>query len=123
MADGRLERLRETVARLERMPASEERDRLLAEVRSRIVDVDTGFTPQPMRVVEPEPPDEPEPPARVPPAKPKPPAVAPAPPPQPAPRPAADDPLETGAARLSLEETGEGDDPEDPGAWRKGLRG
>jgi hypothetical protein len=36
------------VERIERLPASEARDRLLSEVRSRAVDVDTGVTPRAM---------------------------------------------------------------------------
>ena len=58
----RIQRLRDMVAQLERLPASPDRDRLLSEVRSRAVDVDTGVTPRsmlPMREPEPEP--EPEP--------------------------------------------------------------
>ncbi len=59
MATGqRVQRLRDMVDRLERLPASPDRDRLLGEVRSRAVDVDTGVTPRsmlPMREPEPEP--------------------------------------------------------------------
>ena len=54
----RIQRLRDMVAQLERLPASPDRDRLLSEVRSRAVDVDTGVTPRsmlPMREPEPEP--------------------------------------------------------------------
>ena len=52
----RMQRLREMAASIERLPASEARDRLLYEVRSRAVDVDTDVTPQalpPMREPEP----------------------------------------------------------------------
>ena len=53
MATGRrVERLRDMVDHIERLPASPDRDRLLSEVRSRAVDVDTGVTPRallPMR--------------------------------------------------------------------------
>ena len=59
MATGRrVKRLREMVDQIERLPASPDRDRLLSEVRSRAVDVDTGVTPRamlPMREPAPEP--------------------------------------------------------------------
>ena len=49
MASGlRVKRLKHMVDRIERLPASEVRDRLLSEVRSRAVDVDTGVTPRAM---------------------------------------------------------------------------
>src|SRR5215208_935312 len=49
MATGRrVKRLNDMVERIERLPASEARDRLLREVRSRAVDVDTGVTPRAM---------------------------------------------------------------------------
>jgi hypothetical protein len=44
----RLQRLKDLVNRLEQLPASPDRDRVLAEVRSRVVDVDTGVTPRAM---------------------------------------------------------------------------
>jgi hypothetical protein len=44
----RVKRLKDMVDRIERLPASEARDRLLSEVRSRAVDVDTGVTPRAM---------------------------------------------------------------------------
>jgi len=44
----RIKRLRDMVDQLERLPASPDRDRLLSEVRSRAVDVDTGVTPRSM---------------------------------------------------------------------------
>lgn len=57
MAVERLQRLKDLVDRLERLPASPDRDRVLAEVRSRAVDVDTGVTPRAMLPVrEPTPP-------------------------------------------------------------------
>jgi hypothetical protein len=57
MAVERLQRLKDLVGRLERLPASPDRDRILAEVRSRAVDVDTGVTPRAMLPVrEPVPP-------------------------------------------------------------------
>jgi hypothetical protein len=48
VAGKRLKRLREMVDHIERLPESPERDRLLNEVRSRAVDVDTGDTPRAM---------------------------------------------------------------------------
>jgi hypothetical protein len=57
MAVERLKRLKDLVDQLERLPASPDRDRVLAEVRSRAVDVDTGVTPRAMLPVrEPTPP-------------------------------------------------------------------
>lgn len=47
--DRRLSRLRDLVARLERLPESAHREWMLAEVRARMVDVDTGSPPQPLR--------------------------------------------------------------------------
>src|SRR5829696_1313604 len=53
MATGRrVKRLRDLVAQIELLPVSPDRDRLLSELRSRAVDVDTGVTPRavlPMR--------------------------------------------------------------------------
>jgi hypothetical protein len=49
MATGRrVQRLKDMVDQLERLPESPDRDRLLSEVRSRAVDVDTGVTPRAM---------------------------------------------------------------------------
>ena len=48
MAIGRVDRLKDMVDRIERLPVSEVRDRLLTEVRSRAVDLDTGVTPRAM---------------------------------------------------------------------------
>ena len=49
MATGRrVQRLRDMVDQIERLPESPDRDRLLSEVRSRAVDVDTGVTPRAM---------------------------------------------------------------------------
>ena len=47
--DQRLTRLRDLVVRLERLPESAQRDWMLGEVRARMVDVDTGFPPEPLR--------------------------------------------------------------------------
>jgi len=66
MAAKRLQRLKDLVDQLERLPASPDRDRVLAEVRSRAVDVDTGVTPRamlPMREPTP-PPSAPKPPRK-----------------------------------------------------------
>ena len=49
MAMGRrVQRLRDMVDQIARLPESPDRDRLLSEVRSRAVDVDTGVTPRAM---------------------------------------------------------------------------
>jgi pyruvate/2-oxoglutarate dehydrogenase complex dihydrolipoamide acyltransferase (E2) component len=48
----RLGRLRQLVARLEQLPDSPERERMLAEVRARAVDLETGVTPRAMLPVE-----------------------------------------------------------------------
>jgi hypothetical protein len=45
----RLKQLRVLLDRLERMPASPNRDRMLSEVRARAVDVETGVRPAPIR--------------------------------------------------------------------------
>jgi hypothetical protein len=47
--DERLTRLRGLVVRLERLPESAHRDWMLGQVRARMVDVDTGFPPEPLR--------------------------------------------------------------------------
>src|SRR3954451_19755543 len=47
--DRRLTRLRDLAGRLERLPQSTHRDWMLGEVRARMVDVDTGFPPEPLR--------------------------------------------------------------------------
>jgi hypothetical protein len=48
MAANRVRRLKDVVGLLERLPASPDRDRILSEVRSRAVDVDTGVAPRAM---------------------------------------------------------------------------
>ncbi len=53
-SSNRLQRLRDLVARLEQLPGSEERDRVLSEVRARAVDLDTGETPRAMLPIDPE---------------------------------------------------------------------
>lgn len=50
--DPRLIRLRALIGKLERLPASTQRERALTEVRARIVDVETGEVPRAMRPVE-----------------------------------------------------------------------
>ena len=50
--DPRLIKLRALIGKLERLPASSRRERALAEVRSRIVDVETGEVPRAMRPIE-----------------------------------------------------------------------
>jgi hypothetical protein len=44
--------LKRLVERLEQLPASPARDRMLSEVRSRAVDLDTGVPPRPMLTVD-----------------------------------------------------------------------
>jgi hypothetical protein len=48
MAAERVKRLKDLVEMVMRLPESPERDRLLSEVRSRAVDLDTGVTPRAM---------------------------------------------------------------------------
>jgi hypothetical protein len=50
----RLKQLHALADRLSRLPASPDRDRMLAEVRIRTVDVETGVAPGPMRPPEPD---------------------------------------------------------------------
>ncbi len=60
----RLTRLRALVDRLERLPESARREWMLQEARARLVDVETGVEPRPMRTLDQEPPATPrEPPA------------------------------------------------------------
>jgi hypothetical protein len=54
-SEQRLRRLRELLERIEQLPASSESERMLREVRARIVDVDTGVTPRAMLPVDPDP--------------------------------------------------------------------
>jgi hypothetical protein len=51
----RLKRLRDLADQLQRLPATAERDRMLRDVRARIVDVDTGVAPSALQPVEPDP--------------------------------------------------------------------
>jgi hypothetical protein len=48
MATERMQRLKDLIDALSRQPPSPDRDRLLGEVRSRMVDLDTGVTPRAM---------------------------------------------------------------------------
>jgi hypothetical protein len=48
VSKARRTRLKQLVARLEQLPVSAERDRMLSEVRSRAVDLDTGVAPRAM---------------------------------------------------------------------------
>lgn len=50
--DRRLMQLRALVKRLERLPASTRREWMLQEARARMVDVETGVEPRPMRAQE-----------------------------------------------------------------------
>jgi hypothetical protein len=87
----RLDQLHALIARLERQPASPDRDWMLREIRARAVDVETGERPTPVR---PRNPDAVAPPAEAVPdrakprgTRPQPPAIAPIPAPAPAPAP------------------------------------
>jgi hypothetical protein len=119
--DQRVAKLRDLVARLEQLPASDERDRILRDVRSRTVDVDTGATPQAMRPA----------PAAVEPAAVRPPPDRLREPALPSPRrPRTEIPalaelsrsvdLLESAVQLSLADP---PDEQPHGAWRHGLRG
>jgi hypothetical protein len=68
MAANRIKRLKDLVDRLERLPASPDRDRVLMEARSRAVDLDTGETPRALPIRE----AVPAPVAHRPPARPRP---------------------------------------------------
>ena len=52
-SEHRLRRLRELIAKIEQLPASAESERMLREVRARLVDVDTGVTPREMLPADP----------------------------------------------------------------------
>src|SRR5687768_16247552 len=57
--DHRLIRLRALVDRIQRLPASERREWMVEEARSRVVDVETDVEPRPMRSLNEDPPPEP----------------------------------------------------------------
>jgi hypothetical protein len=66
MATERVKRLKDLVERLEKLPATPDRDRVLSEVRSRAVDLDTGVKPRAMLPVREPPPRRAESPKRPP---------------------------------------------------------
>jgi hypothetical protein len=136
--DRRLARLRALVLRLERMPASTDRDWMLTEARARMADVETGDVPRALR---PRDPDEEArlahsmegpPPMRRPRPRPVPKRIAPPPPRVPAPpevprppdRPPADAEVFVTDDVFWLDEPGadEPGDQEQP-RWRRGLHG
>jgi hypothetical protein len=126
VAEQRVKRLKDLVDRLERLPPSEDRDRVLREVRSRAVDLDTGVAPRAMLPVR-----EPIPPRVLAPPAPKPyrpRAITQIRPVETAPRAVAakdDDEWPSVGALLSLEDAPE-PDAQAPGAvprWTLGLRG
>jgi hypothetical protein len=121
MAVERVKRLKDLVEMVQRLPESPERERLLGELRSRAVDLDTGVTPRemlPMR--EPTPAPVAVMPARRPVTLPRP---VPAPPtPRRDPQPAWDDVLR-GAAHLSLDDSPDAAPSRDARPWTLGLRG
>jgi hypothetical protein len=82
MAADRVKRLKDLIDVIMRLPESPDRDRLLSEVRSRAVDLDTGVTPRAMLpLLEPDPfPVAPQPPKRRAVRPPRAPSPAPAPP-------------------------------------------
>jgi hypothetical protein len=51
-SERRLKRLKDLLDQLERLPASADRDRMLREVRGRVVDLDTGEPPRAMMPVD-----------------------------------------------------------------------
>ena len=54
-SDDRLQRLRELLAKIEQLPVTAESERMLREVRARVVDVDTGMAPRALLPVDPVP--------------------------------------------------------------------
>jgi hypothetical protein len=133
MAAERVKRLKDLIDVVMKLPESPERERLLSEVRSRAVDLDTGVTPRAMLPVREEPVDVPvaaKPPKRravMPPAQPRMPSPAPA-------QPLLDSTVDfdwdkalSGAPLLSLDDAPEcwparGDDSS-ARPWTLGLRG
>jgi len=134
----RLAQLRAMVDRLERLPASTQRDWMLQEARSRMVDVETGDEPRPMRRLDEEPPARPperpgsqdrsERAVKRPSPKPAParevqPTV-PTPPPRVPETARTSDPLETDELLWLEEPAAEpADDSTELPRWRRGLRG
>ena len=132
MPDPRLARLRDLIAKLERSPASEKRTWMLTQTRSRLADLQTGSTTEPMRPFETEAPEPSEaalrprsPRARVAPKRPSGlPGVTPQPTrPPPGPRPDFNVPRK-GDDDVLWNDPAE-DEPKDgePQAWKRGLRG
>ena len=132
MAADRVKRLKDLIEMVMRLPESPDRDRLLAEVRSRAVDLDTGVTPRAMLPVQepaPVPVVQPRLPKRrtvMPPAAPR--ASSPAP--APAPRSTADldwDKVLSETALLSLDDAPDcwpaRQDDRSARPWTVGLRG
>lgn len=126
----RLKKLRDLLDRIERLPASAERERMLREVRARVVDVDTGVVPRAMLPTDAESSQPPAAPlARVPRPITAQPAVQPRPP-VPAPRPVAAPPP-VDASPLAPGELLSLDDPapvmprpaRTAVPWARGLRG
>ena len=122
MAADRVKRLKDLIEAVMRLPDSPDRERLLSEVRSRAVDLDTGVAPRAMLPMR-----EPVPVTMAPTPRPRRRTVAlPAQPARPAP--ALDSPagwggLLGGAAQLSLEDSQERDDDRAARPWTLGLRG
>jgi len=122
MAAERVKRLKDLIEAVMRLPDSPDRDRLLNEVRSRAVDLDTGVVPRAMLPMR-----EPVPVAMAPTPRPRRRTVAlPAQPARPAPALDAQTDwgeLLGGAAQLSLEDSPERDDGPAARPWTLGLRG
>jgi hypothetical protein len=130
----RLQRLRELVAQLERLPASADRERMLREVRGRLVDLDTGVAPRAMLPIEAEAIDAADPvPRAVRAPRPRPPLPARAAP-RPRPVPPPDPPKPVDPTSLGVSDLLSLDDPAPPppreerperrgGPWTRGLRG
>jgi hypothetical protein len=120
MAAERVKRLKDLVEMVMRLPESPERDRLLSEVRSRAVDIDTGVTPRAMLPLrEPAPASLAALPKRRPAVQPR---RAPAPPRPPLDSQPSWDTLLGAAGHLSLDDSLPGDgQPARP--WTLGLRG
>ena len=120
----RIKRLKDLIDQLEQLPPSADRERVLAEVRSRAVDLDTGFAPRAMLPLR-----EPLPPVPSPPRRPTAPAAGP-PPPRPS-APAAPPPVRTWrqpdaffftGELLSLDDSLPLSPLPDVAPWARGLR-
>ena len=139
-SEHRLKRLRELIDQLERLPATAERDRMLREVRARVVDVDTGVAPDALPSLDPDAlpgrtrrAAAPRPTAVERPVRPQPPAAPRPAPAKPAPQPRAEEPGAEDLLSLAADDVLSLDDPpyvpdEEPGKlavapWARGLRG